>query len=67
MTGPTMKTTCYLILTLMLAPAVPAQGGDAGQPSDKEIRQALKEQAVIRRLPEWSKKLRDLCDPNGSR
>ena len=29
-----------------------------------EIRQALKEQAVIRRLPEWSKKLRDLCDPS---
>lgn len=35
----------------------------AGFPA-KEIRQALKEQAVIRRLPEWSRKLRDLCDPS---
>ena len=30
----------------------------------KEIRHALKELAVIRKLPEWSKRLRELCEPS---
>ena len=35
----------------------------AGFPA-KEIRHALKEQAVIRKLPEWSRRLRELCEPS---
>ncbi len=34
----------------------------AGMPA-KEARIAMKEQAVIRRLPEWSKRLKELLDP----
>ncbi|MDB4775743.1 UDP-3-O-(3-hydroxymyristoyl)glucosamine N-acyltransferase [bacterium] len=35
----------------------------AGMPA-KEARIAMKEQAVIRRLPEWSKRLKELLDPH---
>ena len=42
---------------------IPAGETWAGFPA-KEIRHALKEQAVIRKLPEWSRRLRELCEPS---
>ena len=61
MTGPTMKTTCYLILTLMATPLLPAQGGGAGQPSEKEIQRIVRAQeTAIRRVSELKRRVENL-------
>lgn len=42
---------------------IPAGETWGGFPA-KEIRHALKEMAIIRKLPDWSKRLRELCEPS---